>query len=361
MKTERRHELQTNWLADRVGEGLVVVKPYMKAVVGLLLAGLVLWAALLFMAHRTEVERRESWNKLWAGLNGGSNGASELELLAEANAKRPTTDWARLVLADADLNEGVTEWFTEKAAAHTQLDRALTMYKTVLANSVDPLIREHALYGIGQTEESLCKAENLEDARKAYEQIVTDYPTGAYFARAKQRLDSLTRESTKTRYDWFAAVQPPSHVFGKGTDKTGDNSLAFPPELEPLSQFSGKSKTPPPEPTPDTGKSPAKESKPGEAKTAGKNAETKPGETQKPADKTTEKPKSSDTAPTVPKPAENKSSDTKAADTKAADTKPPDTKSAAPPAPSATAPKPSDSKPPADRNSTPPATSDKKS
>lgn len=345
MKTERRHELQTNWLADRVGEFLVAVRPYQKALVGVLLAGLVVWGAMLIMAHRSEAEEARSWNTLWDGLNGSRE---DLDSLADSNSKRPTSEWAQLILADNELASGVSLWFDEKAAARNSLNSALGRYQTVFTKSTDPLVREHALYGIGRTEESLCK---VEDAEKAYEQLRQEFPDGPYSLRAKQRLDSLSRESTKTRYDWFASVEPPSN---NGLGKEGDKNLPLlPPELEPFSQFTAPGKTPPPAPTPDKGATAPASSpstKPPAAKT-----DTKTPDVKSPA--ATPDTKSSDTKigektssatpsaapaanPATTNPASTNPASTNP-DAKASDAKPADNKS---PPPANTPPAPSNNK-----------------
>jgi hypothetical protein len=346
MKTERRHELQTNWLADRVGDVLLVMKPYLKGLAGVLLAVLVVWVAILYMAHRTEHEEVVGWNKLWDGLLGGPKAGEDLATLSESSPKRPTSEWALLILADNDLGNGVGSLFTEKAVGRNLIKTALDNYQTVLKNSTDPLVREHALFGVGRSQESLC---NLQDAQTAYKQLRDDYPNGSYSARAQERFDDLARDSTRARYDWFKNIEPPPNVFGKGSDKTGDKSgLQLSPELEPFSQFAAPaSKTPPPEPKPDTGATAPQASKPSDAKPpATKAPDAKAPEKSKAGDKAAE------TTPAIPKPADTKAPDTKATDTPASK-KP--TADSAPPASTPIVPKPDDSK------STPPKPADSKS
>jgi len=308
MKTERRHELQTNWLADRVGEFIVVIKPYSKGLTGALLAIVVVWAAFLIMAHRSHAEEASNWNKLWDGLLGGTNAAEDLATLSESYPKRPTGQWALLILADNDLSNGVGLLFVEKKAGRDAIHNALDNYKSVLQNATDPLVREHALFGEGRAQESLC---NVSDAVTAYQQLRTDYPTGSYSARAQERLDDLARDSTKNRYDWFKTLEPPPTGLGKGSDKSGGTSgPQLPGELEPFSQFATpNSKTPPPEPKPDTGAATPKTPATGDNKT--------------PATKSSEK------AAPAAKATDAKTPDTKTPDTKTPDTKTPDTKTPA--------------------------------
>jgi hypothetical protein len=356
MKTERRHELQTNWLADRMGELILVTKPYLKGVVGVLLAALVLWCTYLFLAHRADAEAASGWTSLWQGLLGGPTATEQLQTLSDTSPKRPTGEWAQLILSDNALTNGVNSLFTDKTAGRSQINIALDGYRTVLTNSTDPLAREHALFGVGRAEESLCK---LDDAQRAYEQLRKEYPTGAYAARAKDRLDDLARDSTRARYDWFAKLEPAPNVFGKGTETTGDKGAIppLPPELEPFAHpdfTPSPSKTPPPEPKPDKGATGTKEApkespkdlkssdtKAPDTKSADtKASDTKASDTKAPDSKTPEKsktddkavePKSSDTKSTDAKSTDSKTTtDSKSTDTKSSDTKPDDSKNTPP-------------------------------
>jgi len=337
MKTERRHELQTNWLADRMGEVIVVTKPYAKGAVGVLAALAMLWGSYLFIAHRAEADEAGGWTKLWQGLFRGSTVAEQLQAteklqsLSDSSPKRPTGEWAQLILADDDLSFGVNLLFTDKSAGRSRLNIALEGYRTVLTNSTDPLAREHALYGVGRAEESLCK---LDDAQRAYEQLRKEYPTGSYAARAKDRLEDLARDSTRARYDWFAKLEPAPNVFGKGTDKTDDKGAVppLPPELEPFTHpdfTPSTSKNPPPEPKPEKGATvPPKESK----STDAKNADTKTPDAKEPDVKSSDT-KASETNKTDDKPADTKSSDTKSTETKSTDNKAATDSKSAPPKP----------------------------
>ena len=195
MKTERRHELQTNWLADRVGDAILVTKPYMKAVTGVLLAAVVVWGAYLVISYRAEAEEANGWNKLWDGLLGGNTGLEDIQSLSDSSPKRQTGEWAQLIIADNDLTNGVGLLFVEKKAGRDAIHNALDNYKSVLQNSTDPLVREHALFGVGRAQESLC---DLEKAETAYKQLRTDYPNGSYSARAQQRLEDLATDDAIT-------------------------------------------------------------------------------------------------------------------------------------------------------------------
>ena len=58
MKTERRHELQTNTLADALGQAVDTVKPYSQMAVGAVLAVAVIVLVVKYLSFR----RRKTWS-----------------------------------------------------------------------------------------------------------------------------------------------------------------------------------------------------------------------------------------------------------------------------------------------------------
>lgn len=325
MKSERRHELQQNWLADRVARFAQDAKPYAKAVGGAILAVLVLVGTYIYLNKRAEAEQANAWERTWHALYSDSKDRQfELRSIAESAPHSPAGLWAQLYLADQELVSGVNSLFTEKSAGLNDIRSALDGYQAVQAAATDPFLQQRALYGIGRAQESL---NQLDKARAAFEQIMKNYGDGPYAVRAKRELDVLNRDQAKSFYDWFASVQPATHTSGptSGTAEKNpfDTSLPpLPPDLK-LPDF-GPSKTPPP--APDKGPALTPKSPPTKApdtKTpATKTPETKAPESKAPETKTPEK-----------KTPETKTPDTKIPDTKAPDTKQPDAKApaAAPP------------------------------
>jgi tetratricopeptide (TPR) repeat protein len=303
MKTERRHELQHNSLAEILSDVGENAKPYAKGLLGVALAALVIVCAYLYLSKRAEAEDGASWDQTWQAID--TQDMEGLREVVKAYPNKPAALWAQLVLADMELSSGVSKLFTQKSAGRDLVRTALEDYQNVADHAVHPLEREHALFGIGRAQESL---DQLPKAREAYEQIVKNYPSGPYEKRAQQRLDELARDSAKNWYDWFETTEPTPSNLGKGSpfsspfDDKGSGSAVVPPLPTSIGPpDAGMLKTPPPEPKPDEPKA-----KVGEAKEA---------------DETSNAPKSGDAA---------KSTDAKATDAKPADakseTKPADSK-----------------------------------
>ena len=61
MKTERRHALQTNWLADHLGQWLEKVKPYTNRILAglcVVAAGFLIWQLVGYLGRSSE---RGAW------------------------------------------------------------------------------------------------------------------------------------------------------------------------------------------------------------------------------------------------------------------------------------------------------------
>jgi len=326
MKSERRHELQHNLLEDYVAKVGQRVKPYARAITGGILAVLVLIGTYIYLNRRADAERAAAWQRTWEAIN--SRDTKEMRDVIDGYPNTPAALWAQLALADQELAGGVNSLFSEKSAGKNSIHSALEDYQAVEQAATDPLLQQHALYGIGRAQESL---NQLDKAKEAFERLTKNYPDGPYSARAKQELDALALDSTKTFYDWFANVEPPARGIGPGADGSGKNPFEGLPPLPPDLKLpgTGASKTPPSEPKPDEGpaKTPSStapkstDTKPADAKPIEtKPAETKPGDS-KPAETKPSDSKPAETKPNT-KPSDSKSTDTKSGDTNSSDTKP---------------------------------------
>src|SRR5260221_4683612 len=286
MKTERRHELQANQLAEFLTDVSEKAKPYAKGLLGIALAALVVVCAYLYLSRRSAAEEGESWNEAWQAI--GSRDDEGLRTVIKKYPDKPAAMWSQLVLADIELSRGVFSLFGQKSAGRDLIRSAFDDYQHVADHAAHPLLREQALFGMGRAQESL---NQLEKAREAYAQVVKDFPAGPYAKRAQQRLDELAHDSTKVFYDWFAAVEPVTPNLGKGSpfaspfDEPGAGEKSFPP-LPPGLPLpdAGSSTVPPPEAKSEGSKAKATdEAKPGSGKTETPKSEPTPGDS-KPAD-----------------------------------------------------------------------------
>ena len=213
MKTERRHELETNTLADTLATFIERAKPYSKAIVGVIVALVAVIAIIQIQAWRARSAASEGWDRYFAAR---STGLEELADVAEQYRGTPAGAWARLELADLYLYQGAEGLFRDRAEANERLRRAEESFRAVLDQAEADLIRQRARFGLAKTYESL---NELDKARDSYRALVDNHPDSALRAAAEQRIENLDSRSTREFYDWFAS-QDPRPAFETGFEST---------------------------------------------------------------------------------------------------------------------------------------------
>src|SRR5262245_44136720 len=120
MKTGRRHELQTNQLADALAHGIERVKPYSKAIMSGLLAILVAIFAWGFVSAQSTRRVADGWNEYFEA----TDSPNPRDALADVAARYPGSEaglFAELTLADMLLDIGTNQLFANKTIARDEL------------------------------------------------------------------------------------------------------------------------------------------------------------------------------------------------------------------------------------------------
>jgi hypothetical protein len=255
MKTERRHELQTNELADRLTHWIAAAEPYARTILGVLLAIVAIVFAYGLISLRDSERANQGWDKLFAALE--TQNPQELEKTATDYSTTKVSQWARLASADLVLNGCINKLLTDKTEAQDELRRVAELYHRVLTESEDksPLI-PRAKFGLARTQES---QGDLTRARELYNDIVRE--GGPFAAAAKERAEDLDRAETKEFYAWLASYQPPRPVekpdkkidFIKEPLSDGASSLGLQPLISKDSPLMNTGSTPPGAAKPPTG------------------------------------------------------------------------------------------------------------
>jgi len=207
MKTERRHELEANTLANWLGGTLEsanqYTKSYSKTVAAVLVAVLLIGGSYYFLSNRSASQKEAGWDSYFNAFETGR--PEDLLEVAEQYPGQAVAHWALLRVADMQLASGVQSLFTDRSLSQQELQKAAENYQTVIDQSQGELIRQHAIYGLARTKESL---NDLAGAQEEYDRLAADWPQGAYAKIAKTRSADLQRQPTKMFYDWFAAQSP---------------------------------------------------------------------------------------------------------------------------------------------------------
>jgi hypothetical protein len=203
MKTERRHELEANELAIRLGKITEAIQPRARAVMAVIVAIVAIVLIIQYTGSSSTTRQTEGWNRYATAIASGD--IFELDTLGDDFKKAPVGNWARLILADQHLMTGVRETFRDRAQANTELNKAITNYESVRAEARHELLKQRAHFGLGRSHEALSK---LAEAERNYQAVVDGWPNSAMAVAAQSRLDDLALARTREFYDWFAQQTP---------------------------------------------------------------------------------------------------------------------------------------------------------
>lgn len=207
MKTERRHELQTNELAIWLTGWLEAIKPYSKVLLG----ALVLLAAAWFAAAYVRNRGRESESRAWTALfqaytpSAASDVSEQMADVAKSYPGTPAGLWALQTAADVHLAEGTQQLFRDREQAKQDLQQAQEAYDTIAQQATDPMLKQRAMFGAAQALECLG---DFDQAEKKYRELSDSAPDSAVGQLASRRLESLKRPTTRDWYRWFAEQKP---------------------------------------------------------------------------------------------------------------------------------------------------------
>ena len=209
MKTERRHQLETNTLAEKLSRLLQRVQPYSTAIVGAVVAVVLIALTYNYLSSQAEAKAAEGWNRLLNVTMSGVDVAGQLESLADEYDGTPAGYWARLRLADIQLGQGIEQLFRDRAAANDSLHMAAENYQHVADQVTESLLLQRAWLGLGEAYESL---DRLDEARGYYQRMIERFPEATLAKLAQQRIDALEHPSIKEFYDWFAQQSAGSNI-----------------------------------------------------------------------------------------------------------------------------------------------------
>ena len=220
MKTERRHELQNNELANWLTVRIEKIQPYLKTVLGVLILGLVIILGIFIVQNREQQAAAQAWSAYFNASDAIAiartetermNAAEELEDISETYPQTPPGMWAMQSAGDFELSSGTIELFRDQDAGRDDLQNAVESYEKIANTTNDPMLKPRAIFSWGQALEALGE---IEAAREKYGQVITGAETDGEFEGsvvaelASQRLNALEQPATQAWYGWFAEQKP---------------------------------------------------------------------------------------------------------------------------------------------------------
>lgn len=219
MKSDRRHELQKNELADWLGERVEMLKPHATAIIlGLLLLIVVIVGGLSYFTGEDSTAAR-SWSTYFGAFN-QREPVKVLEQLVKENKGSKPALWAEQAVADMDLTRGANMLFSDRSEAKKMLERAEVAFKSVEAKANDPMLKARAQLGLGKVYESFCKPEQAYEFYAKVAAAHKDTAIGKVAANDAQRMKDQRQVELLV---WFEKQQPkkPAPIPGVGGNPPG--------------------------------------------------------------------------------------------------------------------------------------------
>jgi hypothetical protein len=218
MKSERRHELQHNDLAEWSIRTYESILPYRLSILGvalLLVVGIVAWQ--IWHGHSVN-QANDAWNAVeipqaivqfpaaqMSPVYAFPAYAGEMAKQSEAYPGTPAGDWAGVLTADSCLFLGQVQIVGGRDAALKYLEEAGNRYQKSLTTSAGPLANERAMFGKARILETAGK---LPEATAAYQELNKEFPQGTYKAIADQRIEQLGKPEAAELYKAIAEFKP---------------------------------------------------------------------------------------------------------------------------------------------------------
>ncbi len=203
MKSERRHELEKNELADRLATGIESTRSFLPVA----LAGLAVLAVAAIVwglySNYSKQQASVAWTDFYFNLTGGD--ADSFVDLADDHPKSAAAGWARQVAGDNYLQRGITELYRNKAAGQELLEKAIKAFEEVDKSTTNSELRSKAALGLAQAHESLGETDK---AASYYQQVAKSAVQPGLIMEANQRLSFLASDSGKEFYAWFKTQDP---------------------------------------------------------------------------------------------------------------------------------------------------------
>lgn len=205
MNNQRRHELERNVLAEKMGEGYGKVQPVFKPILMIAAAALLGFLGYQFISSQQSQAESKNWTDYYFNQTSAQQDAESLAALADEFGAKPSGQWTYHSAAQVYLREGSRDLFTNRKQGTDSIRKAIKLWEKVKDSSISEL-QLSAKLGLAEAHESLGEL----DAAVKYYQAVADVPGASddQKKRLNERIAYLKSADAKSFYDWFAKLDP---------------------------------------------------------------------------------------------------------------------------------------------------------
>jgi hypothetical protein len=200
MKSEHRHELETNWLAKRLNVMIERGRPYASTVLGIAVAVVLVMVVWSIVAGSSSGRQSEAWNEFNQAVVEPQPDVERLRALAEEHPNTKIQQLADVTWADSQVWLAAHNYLYDRAGAMDALEKASSRYQSVIETSKDARVLNRARLGMARVHE--IRGE-LDKAREEYLKV-----TGGIAKYAEEQAKRLATPESKETYAWLAKAEP---------------------------------------------------------------------------------------------------------------------------------------------------------
>lgn len=203
MNNQRRHELERNVLADKMGESFEKVQPLYKPILLVVIAGLVGFFGYQLIKGQSSKAEAKNWTEFY--FNRTSGDAESYAAMGEEFGNTASGQWARHSAAQGYLRDGIESIYINRKEGVENIRKAIAEWDKVDDSSI-PELRFAAKLGLAQAHETLGE---LDEAVKAYQTVVEMSGSAEdQKKRLNEQIAYLKSPEAKSFYEWFNKLDP---------------------------------------------------------------------------------------------------------------------------------------------------------
>lgn len=221
MKSERRHDLETNELAVRMRDCVDRLTPY-AGQIALVIAGLIILAYIATsIGGASKVREQEAWDEFTLASYSTDPELNSMKLLAENEDFKSTAvpEWAFLAWANRQVLIASQTYLTDRPNTTKRLESVQKILQNLADGASNQQVQERARFGLAQVSEMLG---NVDDAKAAYGRVKGDLS-----ALAKDRLEELENPEVAKACEWLATAELPKQESASTTGATNGTKPNF--------------------------------------------------------------------------------------------------------------------------------------
>lgn len=225
MKSERRHDLETNELAVRMKDAIEKAKPFLLQLLGGVAIIALLFAMWSAWGSSSSVTEQQAWDKFILASYTSDPEMLEMKRLADNSEYSGTKvpEWAYLMWCDRQLLLASQTYLVDRSATTSRLKQIQGIYEGLVSGASVSQIRDRARYGLAQVYEMQAK---LNEAEQNYVEV-----KGDLVSLATQRVDQLKVEEVEETWKWLATAELPKRKALESNTSTSGNRPSFEAEV----------------------------------------------------------------------------------------------------------------------------------